>query len=147
VDLKSYLCDNILVKVDRMSMAVSLEARVPYLDTELVELAFRMPDRWKVHAGETKTLLKKVAAAHLPRACIYRPKEGFSIPIKNWLRTTLRPLMEDLLEPRALAAEGIFRSSTVETMKKEHLAGRANHSHTLWSLMVFIAWRRRWLEA
>ena len=146
VDLKSYLCDNCLVKVDRMSMAVSLEARVPYLDKELVELAFRMPDNLKVANGKTKVLLKKVASRHVPAACIYRPKEGFSIPIKNWLARELRPLMEDLLNNKLIEKGGLFRAQTIERMKQEHLTGRANHSHILWSLMVFQAWRQRWLE-
>jgi asparagine synthase (glutamine-hydrolysing) len=146
VDVKSYLCDNILVKVDRMSMAVSLEARVPYLDKDLVTLAFRMPDRHKIAGGRTKVLLKEVAARRLPRECVYRPKEGFSIPIKNWLTRELRPLLEELLAPGHLAAEGVFSPSCVERLKREHLTGQANHSHILWSLMVFQAWRRRWLE-
>ncbi len=146
VDTKSYLCDNILTKVDRMSMAVSLEARVPYLDVDLVELAFAMPAEFKVAGGETKTLLKKVAARHLPEECVYRPKEGFSIPIKQWLTTTLRPLMEDLLHPRTIREQGIFQESHVEQLKKEHYSGRANHSHILWALIMFQSWQKRWLK-
>ncbi len=146
VDLKSYLCDNCLVKTDRMSMAVSLEARVPFLDTELVELAFSMPDALKVDRGTTKTLLKRVAARHIPREAVYRSKQGFSIPIKNWLGTTLRPLMEELLAARRIAAQGLFNAATIERLKQEHLSGQANHSHVLWSLMVFQAWHGQWLE-
>ncbi|MBE9573020.1 MAG: asparagine synthase (glutamine-hydrolyzing) [Proteobacteria bacterium] len=145
VDLKSYLCDNCLVKVDRMSMAVSLEARVPFLDKELVELAFCVPDHLKVSNGKTKVLLKRVAARHVPAACVYRPKEGFSIPIKNWLSNELRPLMEELLDNRLIEEEGLFRAPIIERLKREHMVGLANHSHILWSLMVFQAWRRRWL--
>jgi asparagine synthase (glutamine-hydrolysing) len=144
VDVKSYLVDNCLVKTDRMSMACSLEARVPFLDHELVELAFRVPARLKVANGKTKVLLKRVAARHVPRACVYRPKQGFSIPIKNWLFAELRPLLDDLLDPGRLAAEGLFRPESVLRMKAEHAEGRANHSHVLWTLMVFQDWRRRW---
>jgi asparagine synthase (glutamine-hydrolysing) len=144
VDLKSYLSDNCLVKVDRMSMATSLETRVPLLDVELVELAFGVPPELKVHNGETKVLLKRVAARHVPRECIYRQKQGFSIPIKQWLGTSFRPLMEELLGPAPLSAEGLFNVATVERLKREHLSGRANHSHVLWSLLVFQDWRRRW---
>jgi asparagine synthase (glutamine-hydrolysing) len=144
VDLKSYLSDNCLVKMDRMSMACSLEARVPLLDHELVELAFELPPELKVEGRLTKPLLKRVAARRLPRDCVYRPKEGFSIPIKEWLRGELRPLMEDLLEARQQRREGIFEVETIETLKREHLEGRANHSHLLWPLMVFQDWRRRW---
>lgn len=144
VDLFSYLPENCLAKVDRMSMAVSLEGRVPLLDHEVVELAFSAPSSLKVRGAATKILLKEVAARHVPRACVYRRKEGFSIPIKNWLGGELRPLMEDLLSPARLAQEGLFRTAAVERLKREHLEGAANHSHVLWTLMVFQDWRRRW---
>jgi asparagine synthase (glutamine-hydrolysing) len=146
VDFKSYLPDNILCKVDRMSMAVSLEARVPYLDTELVELAFRIPEHFKLEGRQTKAILKKVASSRIPRECIYRPKEGFSIPIKNWLKKELRPVMEDLLAPSVLRNEGCFQVDKVERLKNEHLSSKANHSHILWSLMVFQGWKRLWLN-
>ena len=146
VDLKSYLCDNILVKVDRMSMAVSLEARVPYLDKEMVELAFLIPAILKAYRGKTKVLLKRVAARHIPQQCVYRPKEGFSIPIKQWLCTKMRPLMEEYLDGGHIANEGIFNPLAVERLKKEHLNGFANHSHILWSLIVFHAWCKVWLN-
>jgi len=146
VDLKSYLCDNCLVKIDRMSMAVSLEARVPLLDKELVELAFRIPENLKIAKGKTKVLLKKIAARHVPNECVYRPKEGFSIPIKNWLKTRLRPLMEELLNSKDIEREGLFQPASIEKLKHEHISGMNNHSHILWSLMVFQDWRRRWLE-
>jgi asparagine synthase (glutamine-hydrolysing) len=144
VDLRSYLNDNCLVKTDRMSMACSLEARAPLLDPDLVELAFRMPSRLKVHGGQTKVLLKRVAARHVPRSCVYRAKQGFSIPIKQWLGTAFRPLMDQLLAPSRLQAEGLFRPQTVERLVREHLDGSANHSHLLWSLLVFQDWRQRW---
>jgi asparagine synthase (glutamine-hydrolysing) len=146
VDVKSYLVDNCLVKMDRMSMAVSLEARVPLLDKELVELAFQIPDHLKVTNGQTKILLKRIAAGYVPRECVYRPKEGFSIPIKNWLATELRPLMLELLQPDRLRRQGIFQAPTVERLMQEHLQGRANHSHVLWSLIIFQAWYQRWLK-
>ncbi len=146
VDVKSYLCDNCLTKVDRMSMGVSLEARVPFLDPELVELAFRVPESLKVGNGQTKVLLKRVAARHVPAECVYRPKEGFSIPIKNWLNTQFRDLLESLLRRDRVDDAGLFRWETVKRLKAEHLMGAANHSHVLWSLMVFEAWRDRWLH-
>jgi len=147
VDVKSYLSDNCLVKVDRMSMANSLESRVPMLDRELVELAFQVPDHLKLNQGNIKVLLKKIAAKQIPRECVYRQKEGFSIPIKHWLGTQFRPIMEELLDTKRLQQEGIFNVKTINKLKHDHLSGRANHSHVLWSLMVFQAWRRRWQEA
>jgi asparagine synthase (glutamine-hydrolysing) len=145
VDVKSYLSDNILTKVDRMSMAVSLEARVPYLDKDLVELAFRVPEQLKVHRGKTKVMLKEIAARHVPASCVYRQKEGFSIPIKNWLGTQFRPLMEELLDHSRIRDAGLFNTTAIEALKRQHLDGVANHSHLLWSLIVFEAWRDRWL--
>ena len=145
VDVKSYLCDNILAKVDRMSMAVSLESRVPFLDSDLVELAFQIPSRFKVNQGKTKVLLKSLAARHVPSECVYRPKEGFSIPLKNWLGTRFKPIMEAYLNPKQIQQQGIFQSATIERLKQEHLSGTANHSHILWSLIVFHAWQKRWL--
>ena len=144
IDLKTYLVDNCLVKVDRASMAASLEARVPLLDRHVVELAFRVPGRLKVTGRETKGLLKRIAAQHVPAECVYRPKEGFSIPIKEWLKADFRPLMEELLAERRLAQEGLFQPDVVARLKGEHLAGRANHSHVLWALILFQDWRRRW---
>jgi len=117
---------------------------VPLLDPELVELAFRMPPRLKVQGGRTKVLLKRVAARHVPKECVYRPKQGFSIPIKNWLGRELRPLTDELLSSDRLRREGLFRVETVERLRREHDAGRANHSHVLWSLLVFQDWRTRW---
>ncbi len=117
VDVKSYLCDNILTKVDRMSMAVSLEARVPYLDPDLVSLAFQVPEKFKVTSKSTKIILKKLASKYVPEECVYRAKEGFSIPIKNWLMNEFRPLMEDLLDQNKIKQEGIFNSKTVERLK------------------------------
>lgn len=146
VDVKSYLVDNCLVKVDRMSMATSLETRVPLLDRELVELSFRVPGHLKVSSGATKVLLKQIAERHVPRDCVYRPKEGFSIPIKNWLGSQFRDVMENALNPERIRNEGLFKPETIVRLKEEHLSGRANHSHILWSLIVFQSWRSLWYE-
>ena len=127
-------------------MAVSLETRVPYLDKDLVELAFQVPPRLKVARGKTKVMLKEIAARHVPSSCVYRQKEGFSIPIKNWLATQFRPLMEELLEAGRIRQAGIFDPMAIETLKREHLDGSANHSHLLWGLIVFEAWRDKWLR-
>ena len=146
VDTRSYLVDNCLVKTDRMSMAVSLEARVPLLDTELVELAFAVPDAYKIRRGETKAILKSVAARKIPERCVYRPKEGFSIPIKQWLGGQFRHLLDRATDKARIEADGLFRFATIDRLKQEHLSGRANHSHVLWSLVVFDAWKTKWLE-
>ncbi|HEY6454179.1 MAG TPA: asparagine synthase (glutamine-hydrolyzing) [Steroidobacteraceae bacterium] len=144
VDFRSYLVDNCLTKVDRMSMACSIEGRVPLLDKNLVELAFRVPEQLKYTSSETKVLLKRVAARHVPRECVYRPKQGFSIPIKNWLKVEFRDLLEHYLAPARIRASGIFQSAVVARLQREHFDNRANHSHVLWGLLVFEQWRDRW---
>ena len=145
-DINTYLVDDILVKVDRMSMANSLEARTPYLDHRVVEFAAGLPSHLKLKGLQTKYLLKQCMAQKVPGEILRRPKEGFSIPMKNWLRQELQPLMQDVLSPDRLKREGLFNSSYVEKLKSEHLKGRANHAHQLWSLMIFEIWRDKYLQ-
>src|SRR5262249_10162990 len=136
----SYLVDNCLAKVDRMSMACSLETRVPLLDREVVELAFRVPSRLKFDGSQTKILLKQVAARHVPRECVYRRKEGFSIPIKNWLKPHFREPVEFYLPPQRLTGEVLFNPRFVAVLWQALFATPANNSHLLWSLLVFEQW-------
>jgi asparagine synthase (glutamine-hydrolysing) len=146
VDLFSYLPDDILTKVDRMSMAVSLESRVPFLDKEMVELAFQVPDRLKIRDGVSKWILKRIAERHIPREAAYRPKEGFSVPLKHWIAGAYRGLMDELLSAERIQRDGIFEWREVSRLKQEHLTGRRNHSHQLWAIMMFQAWQDRWLK-
>jgi len=143
VDIKTWLVDDILVKVDRMSMATSLEARVPFLDHRVVEFSATVPSRLKL-AGlshpKTKYILKKAMHNILPNEIIYRGKEGFSIPIKNWLKTDLKPMMMEVLAPEKIRAEGFFNVDYIEQLKTEHLNNTENHSHRLWALMMFGIW-------
>jgi asparagine synthase (glutamine-hydrolysing) len=146
-DVKSYLVDNILTKVDRMSMAVSLEARVPLLDHRIVEFALNLPPEMKLRGQTTKYLLRQAVAGLLPAEVLAKPKQGFSMPLKHWLCGPLRPLLTDLLSPAAIARDGYFQPRCVEQWISEHLSGRANHSHRLWALMVFVLWRRQMIES
>jgi asparagine synthase (glutamine-hydrolysing) len=143
VDVKTYLADNILVKVDRMSMAVSLETRVPLLDFRLVQFALNLPDKMKINNGVTKRILREAVKGMLPQKVINKPKQGFSIPLKHWLRGPLRPLMEDLLSTSTLQRRGFFQPAGVSQMIKEHLDNKADHSHRLWALMVLELWQQR----
>jgi asparagine synthase (glutamine-hydrolysing) len=145
-DIKTYLCDDILVKVDRMSMANSLEARVPFLDHKFVEFVATIPSSLKLNGFETKYILKKAMSRILPKEVLYRDKQGFSIPIKNWLKNELRPLMEGVLSPERIKKEGFFNPSYIDMLKTEHLNGVENHSHRLWALMVFEIWQDLYLE-
>jgi asparagine synthase (glutamine-hydrolysing) len=143
VDIKTYLAEDILTKVDRMSMAASLEARVPLLDYRIVEFALNLPPHLKLNGKETKVILRRIMADKLPKAVLNKPKEGFSIPLKHWLRGELRPLLHDLLSPHAIQQRGLFNPTTVAQWLAEHEAGRANHSHRLWALMVLELWHRQ----
>jgi asparagine synthase (glutamine-hydrolysing) len=146
VDLMSYLPDDILTKVDRMSMAVSLESRVPFLDREFVELACRVPDRLKIRDGTSKWILKRVAERYIPREVARRPKEGFSVPLKQWLAGAYRELVDELLAESRIRREGLFEWDEIARLRKEHFAGRRNHSHQLWAVMMFQSWQDRWLN-
>jgi asparagine synthase (glutamine-hydrolysing) len=139
-DLSLYLADDILVKVDRMAMATSLETRAPFLDADVMELAFSMPEHLKIRNGERKWVLKQAMRGILPDSILTRKKEGFSIPIKNWLRRELQPLMRTLLSPERVRARGLFDAAEVTRLVEDHIAGRENHAHTLFPLMVLERW-------
>ena len=145
LDLKAYLADDIMVKVDRMSMAVSLEAREPLLDHKLIEYAFKLPGRFKLHGLTTKWIFKKTMERLLPKENIYRAKEGFSIPIKHWLRTELKDLMQATLGEKRIREEGLFNFGPIQRMMEAHIAGRENYSHELWALLVFEIWKENYL--
>jgi asparagine synthase (glutamine-hydrolysing) len=133
-DITGYLADDILVKLDRMSMLVSLEARVPYLDPALVEYALGLPARWKLRGERGKWILQEAFRADVPAAIRTRRKQGFSVPLKNWIRGPLLPLMTDLLDETRIRNRGWFDHVEVRRLLAEHVRGRANHAHRLWCL-------------
>ena len=145
-DLCVYLADDILVKVDRMSMATSLETRAPFLDVDVMELAFSMPGSLKIRGGERKYILKRAVRDLLPESVLTRSKEGFSIPMKTWLRHNLAPLMEDLLSDDRVARRGWFEPAAVRRRIDAHKAGHENHAHTLFSLMVLERWLQEFVD-
>jgi len=143
-DIRTYLVDDILTKVDRASMAYSLEARVPLLDHRIVEFAARLPMEHKVHGGGTKHLLRKILYRHVPREQIDRPKMGFGIPVNRWLRNELRPLLAEYLNQERVRREGFLRPEGVARVVREHLSGRRDHQYRLWALLVFAMWVERY---
>jgi len=141
LDMLTYLPDDILTKVDRASMAVSLEARVPLLDHRVVEFAWRIPPDVLIAGGEGKRPLRAVLARYVPKALVDRPKTGFGIPVGEWLKGPLRPWAEDLLSPAALS-DGLFDRAAVRRWFDEFLSGRRDAQHGVWALLQFQAWRR-----
>lgn len=139
-DLIRYLPDDILVKVDRASMGVGLEARVPLLDHHLVEFAQRLPLSLLCHGVDGKWLLRRILYRHVPRALVDRPKQGFAGPVGAWLRGPLRGWMEDLLAPGRLRAQGLLDPAPIQRAMREHLAGRVNHTQPLWAAIMLQAW-------
>jgi asparagine synthase (glutamine-hydrolysing) len=140
LDLENYLPDDVLVKVDRAAMAVSLETRAPYLDHRVVEFAWRLPVDFKMRGDKTKWLLRRLLQRYVPEHLFERPKRGFSVPIDEWLRGPLRDWAEELLAPGRLGNEGYFRADAIRAAWDAHLSGRSNRQAQIWTILMFQAW-------
>jgi asparagine synthase (glutamine-hydrolysing) len=146
VDLGLYLVDDLLVKTDRASMAHSLEARVPYLDPIVTNLARTLPTRHRVRGFRKKVLLRKAVEPLLPRQIIRGKKRGFSIPAAGWLRGELEPFARETLAPETLRRQGFFRPEAVTRLLSDHVAGKEDLSRQLWGLLAFTLWHERHVE-
>ncbi|KVM05595.1 asparagine synthase (glutamine-hydrolyzing) [Burkholderia ubonensis] len=140
IDTLTYLPTDILTKVDRAAMAVSLETRMPFLDHHVVEFAWRLPASVRLPDGRSKVLLRRLLDAYVPASLIDRPKQGFCAPIDHWLRGSLRDWAEALLHPARLREEGFFDAAAVERLWRQHQTGRMNWQHQLWTVLMFQAW-------
>jgi asparagine synthase (glutamine-hydrolysing) len=139
-DIGLYLPDDILVKVDRASMAVSLEARAPFLDHRLAEYAMTLGREWKIGRGKGKILLRELLGEAVPRELFERPKMGFAVPLADWLRGPLRDWAESLLATDGIGQDNLLRGTSIRQAWNEHLSGRRNHHHKLWNVFMLLAW-------
>jgi asparagine synthase (glutamine-hydrolysing) len=147
VDLHSYLPDDILVKLDRMSMAASIEGRAPLLDHRVVEFALRLPVAMRVRDGRGKHLLRQVARRWLPGDVLDKPKQGFSIPLDEWFRGPLGGMAADLFNSRSFRERGWVRPSAAEDLLRRHRAGGENHAESLWQILCLELWGRQFVDS
>ena len=146
MDYHMYLGDDLLMKLDRASMACSLELRTPYLDQRLVEFTAGLPMAFKMRGLKTKYLFKKALEGRLPSKIIYRQKRGFSVPVGRWMREELKPLVQNVLAREKLVRDGIFDPDSVQRLLEEHWSRRFDHRRGLWALLMFQIWHDRWVR-
>jgi asparagine synthase (glutamine-hydrolysing) len=146
VDTRLYLAEDILTKVDRASMAVSLEVRAPFLDPRVAEYVASLPCNYKLRGQKTKYILKKAVKEMLPPFVTKRGKKGFGVPVAEWLKVKLRPLARDLLSPERVRRAGVFNPNYVARLQDEHERGVANHRKLLWTLLMFELWHESFVE-
>jgi asparagine synthase (glutamine-hydrolysing) len=144
-DIKTYL-QELLMKQDQMSMAASIESRVPFLDHKLVEFSTALPDRLKIRGWTTKYVLREAMKGLVPEPILRRSKMGFPVPLGRWFRQDFRPLLDELVVGERTVARGLFRPEFLERLVHEHAAGTANHTERLWTLVNFELWQRHFLD-
>jgi asparagine synthase (glutamine-hydrolysing) len=144
LDMRTYLPDDILTKVDRASMAVALEVRVPFLDHRVVEWVWRLPRSQNARAPRPKHLLRRVLARYVPDRLVDRPKMGFGVPLADWVRGPLRDWAEDLMTERMLVADGVFHVTAIRTLWTDFINGDNRQQYLIWNILMLQAWYRHW---
>ncbi len=144
-DSVSYLPGDILHKVDRATMGVSLESRAPYLDHRIIEFAWRLPVSMLQHEREGKRILRTVLYRHVPKQLVDRPKMGFGVPIDSWLRGPLANWTQELLAPDRLHAQGIFNVPAIRRQVADHMTGKQDNQYRIWNMLMFQVWYDRWM--
>ncbi len=145
IDYQTYLVDDILQKVDRASMSVSLEAREPFLDQRIIEFAATLPDDYKYHKGEKKYILKELVHKHIPKKLMDRPKMGFSIPIEQWLSADLKTKVEHYLSNDLIKKQGLFDVDEVSNLKLQFFSDKKEYGSKIWYLLMFQMWYEKWM--
>ncbi len=145
IDYQTYLLDDIMQKVDRATMSVSLEGREPFLDQRIIEFVAQLPDSYKYHNGVKKRLLKDIVHDYVPATLLDRPKMGFAIPIANWLQNELRDLVEDHINEKDMREQGIFNWVEVAKLKEHFFAGKKEYDMKIWYLLMFQMWYKKWM--
>ena len=140
LDLMTYHPDDILQKVDRAAMSVSLETRVPYLDHNLVEFIMSLPLEMKIRHGSSKWILRQVLYRHLPQELMERPKMGFAVPVGKWIRGPMKEWAKELIDNKRIEQERYFNAQAVVEMWQQHLSGKFNRTHELWNILMFQSW-------
>jgi len=145
-DFRNMLPECFLMKTDRMTMARSIEARVPFLDHRLVELAFRMPSSYKLHSGKTKFILKKAFSSRLPKDIVWRSKQTFHVPLENWLNEDLKSTVSDVLNITKIYRQGILNPQQVKKVMENYDCGKLYYSRQLWALLTFQMWHNIYID-
>ena len=145
-EINTFLTDHNLNYTDKLSMAVGVEVRVPFLDTELVQFSTKIPPQYKLMGNETKYLLKKVAEKYLPKEVIYRPKTGFGAPVRNWIINDMDDLIQDYLSKKSINERGIFDYNKISNLIEENKKGTIDASYPIWSLLAIESWMRQFYD-
>lgn len=146
IDYQTYMLDDILQKVDRAGMCVSLEGREPFLDQRIIEWAARLPEAYKYRNGEKKFILKEIVHRHIPKAIMDRPKMGFAIPLATWLGTELKPLVEEFFDETFIEQQGIFNNNEIQKLKRAFYSGKKEKAEKIWFILMFQMWYHRWMK-